>query len=218
MVDVIGDAGRLDNVLTGLEQLDGVTVEGTRAYRDIGGERHLLYSKAGSDCVYGLVWVSTALDPTDALPALRDSIERVLPLPSPNMSPAPDVGSYVNLGLWVAVEDPGVTTDRATLGPVWAEGSGTLVSIEVDPGDGSEPFVCDGVGVPIVDVNIKEEGPCGHTYLQSSPNDDPYRLSITSVYEVTYRLSNGVTGSLGEVRRSESWDYDVDELQTLGTG
>lgn len=184
-----------------------------------GSGRMTLYFRSGPDCAtVGPVWVSDALTPESLIPGLRIEITRVLPLPVPDMSPAIDVGSYVNLGLWIAIQDPGPQGIRITDGPVWAEASGVLTGFTFDPGDGSDAFECDLTGTPYVDGSQTfDEGPCGYTYTQRSPADQPFLITITANYDVTYRLSNGATGSLGTVDRADGFAYDVDEIQTIGS-
>lgn len=192
------------------------------AYREDpdGGGRMTLYFRSGPDCATtGLVWVSDSLTPESLIPALRVEITRILPLPVPNMSPAPDVGSYVNLGLWIAIEDPGPQGIRISDGPVWAEADGTLTGFTFDPGDDGEPFDCELTGVPYEEGSQTfDEGPCGHTYTQTSPDGAPFPMTITANYTVDYVLSNGVSDSLGVIPRDDAFPYEVDEIQTIGTG
>ncbi len=183
------------------------------------GDRMTLYYRSGDDCSrQGLVWVADSLTPESLIPGLRIEITEILPLPVPNMSPDPSVGSYVNLGLWLAIEDPGPQTIRLSDGPVWAEGTGTLTGFTFDPGDGSEPFDCELTGVPYeAGSQTFDEGPCGYTYTQTS-DGGTFPMTITSNYDVTYILSNGTADGLGNIPRQELFPYDVDEIQTVGTG
>ncbi|MEL6890013.1 MAG: hypothetical protein AAFP84_00335 [Actinomycetota bacterium] len=165
-------------------------------------------------------WIPTSVDPVVVIDnAIAQAIERI-PRPTPEINPAPDVGSYVNLGLWLATTDPGPIDVTASVGGVSATATITLVSTTFDLGDGTT-ITCDGNGTPIPDdaVESADQSPtCGHTYRQSSPNDDPYRLAITATSEVTWSASTGATGNAGTYATSTVVDYDVDELQTLGTG
>ena len=177
-----------------------------------------LYLRSGSDCADGFVWVSDSLTPASLIPGLLIEITRVLPLPVPNISPAPAVGSYVNLGLWIAIEDPGFQGIRITDGPVWAQAQGTLTGFTFDPGDGSEPFDCELTGVPYVEGSqTLDEGPCGYTYTQTSADGAPFPLTITANYDVTYALSDGTSGGFGIIPRADDFPYDVDEIQTVGS-
>jgi hypothetical protein len=184
------------------------------------GEELILYSVGGgSNCTNRLVWVPTSLTPRSLIPGLRDKIERALPTPTPDMSPPPELGTYMNLGIWLAVTDPGAITERAAAGPVWAEGRGTLTGFEVDFGNGATVY-CDAIGVPLRDVAPAlatfEHGPCGYTYGWPDKRGE-YDVTITSMYHVTYRLSNGETGVLGNVDRTTAFPYEVAELVTVGT-
>ena len=41
-------------------------------------------------------------------------------------------------------------------------------------------------------------------------------MTMTAVFDVGWRTSDGRSGSLAQLRRSWSVDYDVDEIQTVG--
>ena len=170
------------------------------------------------DLVAQFVW-QTPVDPVDLIPGASDRARARLPLPVPDMSPAPEVGSVANLGVWFAIEDPGVTSARATLGSAWAQVTGTFASVTIDPGDGSPPIPCQGFGTPYPEgSNDPDEGPCGHTYLERTPDDEPHQLTYTITYDITWSTSDGRSGSLGTFDRPAVFDYDIDEIQTVGTG
>jgi hypothetical protein len=137
-----------------------------------------------------------------------------VPVPSLDLSPAPEAGGIVNLGLWLALTGQDPVTVRAEAGSLWAEATVTLASTTWDMGNG-DVVTCDGPGVPIVDADTMEQGPCGYTYRRSSPDDQPFELSVTATWAVTYRSSGG-SGSSGTVDRTASVTYDVDEIQTVG--
>ncbi|MEM8620191.1 MAG: hypothetical protein AAGF73_10750 [Actinomycetota bacterium] len=168
-----------------------------------------------------LVYVEP-VDPLDLLPDAERAAREQLTVPSPNINPDPALGGFVNLGLWFAVDepDPNPVVARAELSGAWAEVSGALVGIEVDPGSGDPLVVCDGLGVPIeaLDPSLEtaEQGPCGYTYTSSSPDDAPFQMTVTNVYELSWLTSDGRSGDLGEDRLSVTFDYDVDEIQTVG--
>ena len=160
------------------------------------------------------------IDPIDLVPGAADRVRDYLPSPSPNINPDPATGGFVNLGIWYAINDPDETQVRASLPGVWAEATGTLTGISIDPGTGDPPIDCPGLGVPIetVDPTLEtvEQGPCGYTYRASSPDDAPYQMTITNIYEVTWRTSDGRSGTLGESRRPLTIPFDIDEIQTIG--
>ncbi len=163
-------------------------------------------------------WV-TQVDAIDLVPSAAARVAALLPAPSPDVNPSAEAGGIVNLGLWLAIEDPGVITARAALGGVWAQVDARVSGLRVDLGNG-DVVECDGVGVPIGETGPEweslEQGPCGYTYRVSSPDEDPYVMSMTAVFEVSWRTSDGRLGSLDELSRSWSFDYDVDEIQTVG--
>lgn len=137
------------------------------------------------DLVAAFVWQGP-VDPVDLVPGAADRARARLPRPVPNMSPAPEIGSVVNLGLWFAVDDPGVTTARASLGTAWVEVQGSFASVNINPGDGSPPVTCEGFGTPYPDGNDDpDEGPCGHTYLQRTPDDQPHQMTYTITYDLS---------------------------------
>ena len=88
-----------------------------------------------------------------------------------------------------------------------------------DPGDGSDHVTCEGFGTPYpAGAEDPGEGPCGHTYLQRTPDDQPHQMTYTITYALTWSTSDGRSGSLGTFDRSVTFDYDIDEIQTVGTG
>lgn len=168
----------------------------------------------GTDPFY---WAPAAIDPVDLLPdALADARKR-LPAPTPAINPDPAAGGIVNLGMWLAVDDPGITTARAALAGVWAEVTAAASGTIVDFGNG-DTITCEGLGTPIPERALDEldQGPCGYTYRQSSPDDDPYRLTITTTYAISWTTSAGSSGTLTPIGNSTTIDYDVDEIQTIG--
>ena len=170
------------------------------------------------DLIAQFVW-QAPVDPIDLVPGASARARAQLPLPAPDMSPAPEIGSVVNLGLWFSIADPGVTTARATLGDAWAQAQGRFDHVSIDPGDGSPPITCEGFGTPYPEGSDDPgEGPCGHTYLQRTPDDAPHQMTYTITYALTWSTSDGRSGSLGTYDRSITFDYDIDEIQTVGTG
>ena len=162
-------------------------------------------------------WAPAAIDPVDLVPDALDRVSSQLAAPTPAINPDATAGGIVNLGMWLAVDDPGTTTARAALAGVWAQVTANVSSIEFDLGNG-DTIECDGLGTPIPDwaLEAPEQGPCGYTYRQSSPDDQPYQLAITTVYDINWTTSNGTSGSLADIRRTVTVDYDVDEIQTVG--
>lgn len=164
----------------------------------------------------GLGWRRVvAPDPRVLGESLVEEVTERVPLPVPALSP---VGpGFVNLGMWLAVEDPGVVSVTARAGGVWATTSAVLVSTSFSMGDGAE-VVCAGVGDPIPSSmlgSVEASPVCGHTYR--SVNDRvPFEVVIRSVWQVSWAGSGGVGGDLGTLERSASLEYEVSEIQTVG--
>jgi hypothetical protein len=162
-------------------------------------------------------WAPATIDPIDLIPDALANARTQLHTPTPDINPDATAGGIVNLGMWLAIDDPGTTIARATLANVWAQVTANATSISIDLGNG-DVVDCDGLGTPIPDsaLDSADQGPCGYTYRTSSPDDDPYQLTITTNYTIGYTTSNGTTGTLSPITRSTTINYDVDEIQTIG--
>jgi hypothetical protein len=157
-------------------------------------------------------WVRDDIRASDVIAAARDEATKRIPVPVPDVSPR-GLGT-VNLGMWLAVAPATAPPARAEAGPVWAEATPTLRSTTWTFGTG-DTIVCAGIGTPIVDPNVVDQGPCGYTYRRPSPAGQPYELTVTTSWDVTYRSSNG-SGTLPAISRSSSLLYPVREIQTIG--
>jgi hypothetical protein len=154
---------------------------------------------------------------------IADAFQRVtalLPTPTVDMNPDPSVGGIVNIGLWLAVDDPGQVSITASVGPVWATVTARYERTVWSMGNG-DSVECSGLGTPIVDVDTVEQGPCGYTYeWPSAPrftgtDDLAYHASVTGHWVITYATSSGRAGSLDPIDRTTDFDYQVREIQTL---
>jgi hypothetical protein len=168
------------------------------------------------------VWVPV-VDIDDLIDDASERVSTVLPFPEMNMNPDPAVGGIVNVGLWLAVTDPGPVSVTAAVGPVWATVTAVYERTTWDMGNG-DVVECDGLGVPIVDWNTAEQGPCGYTYRwpsapQFTGTDDlAYHASVTGHWVVTFSTSTGRSGSLDPIERTTDFNYQVREIQTVGVG
>ncbi len=162
----------------------------------------------------GFTWVDITITVQDAIDDAVDRARRAVPTPQLDISPPPEAGGVVNLGMWLALQEQVPVTVRAEAGPHWAEATVTLASTSWDMGNG-DVVECEGAGVPIVDLDDPGEGPCGYTYRASSPDNDPFGLTVTATWTVTYRSSER-SGNAGTIDRTATVAYDVDEIQTLG--
>ena len=192
----------------------GATPDGgvVRSFPD--GRTEQVFARECPDGVGGFTWVDTSITIGDVIDDAVGRARRAVPAPALDVSPSPEAGGIVNLGLWLALAGQDPVTVRAEAGSLWAEATVSLQSTTWDLGNG-DVVTCDGPGTPIVDTDTVDPGPCGYTYRQSSPEDDPYVLSVTATWQIDYRSSGG-SGSAGSVDRTLSIDYDVDEIQTIG--
>jgi hypothetical protein len=198
----------------------GVPDPGGQVSRDrVGGgvERGWVRVCGGGEGSNPFYWASADLDPSDLIPDALAGARAQLGVPVPDISPAVLVGGVVNLGMWLAVVDPGVVSVRASLADVWAQVDASVAGVSFGFGNG-DSVVCGGLGTPIPGWALGEadQGPCGYTYRVSSPDDEPYELSITVEYAVSYSTSSGAGGVLASIGRSVTVGYDVDEIQTIG--
>ena len=172
----------------------------------------------GREPVY--VWVPDGVDVEDLVASAREEVSDQLPVPVLEMSPDPSVGGTVNIGLWLALEDPGDVSVTASVGPVWATVTARFVQTSWSMGNG-DVVECDGLGTPILDAATVEQGPCGYTYRwpsapQFTGSDAlAYRVSVTGHWVVSYATSTGAGGSLPGLDRSTEFDYSVRELQSV---
>jgi hypothetical protein len=186
---------------------------GTIGRRFPDGREEMVFNRVCPDGS-GFTWVDVTVTVQDAIDDAVDRARRAVPAPTLDISPPPDVGGIVNLGLWLALAGQDPVTVRAEAGPHWAEATVTLTSTTWSMGNG-DVVNCDGTGVPIADPDDPGEGPCGYTYRRSSPDDAPYELGVTATWTVDY-VSSGGSGNAGTVDRTLSAAYDVDEIQTVG--
>lgn len=188
--------------------------------RRVDGVLQHLYRVVCDDGTTSMRWVPAEVTAADLIPGVVDQASALLPLPELDVSPDPGVGGIVNVGLWLAVEPQVMPSVSAAAGPnAWISVAPRLVETRYDFGNG-DVRVCDGTGVPIEevhpDLDVQEESPtCGYTYRRSSPDGEPYRLTVTTVWELPYSSSAG-GGVLPALERSATVDYDVDEVQTVG--
>ena len=186
---------------------------GQTAVRTIGGRIHVLYI-VGCSNTTTLRYVPTGISAGDLIPGVLDIARGRVQPPIPAINPPAEAGGIVNLGLWLAVEPATLAPISAEAGPAWITVRPEHTTTTFNFGNG-DTVTCDGVGTPITDLDTVEAGPCGYTYLQSSPDEQPYQLTVTASWALPYTSSDG-PGTLPPLTRALTIDYDVDEIQTIG--
>ena len=140
-----------------------------------------------------------------------------MPVPSLNISPSPDVGVPAQLGIWLAVDDPGQVNAFAEVGPVWASVTARFTGMKWEMGNG-DVVECSGLGTPYPEGSgTYEQGPCGYTYTR--PGDGGSRhVRAVGQWQVQLVTSDGVDQALDPIERSFEFDYDVYEIVTVVEG
>ena len=200
------------------------------------GEPHYLYDVRCPGFSGVLRAVPTDVTAADLIPGVEDVAHGRIEPPIPNVSPALDVTGYVNLGMWLAIEPTTVAPISAEAGPnAWITVRPQHESITFNFGNGNsgngnsgngnsgngnsgngDSVTCPGTGTPIVDLDTLDQGPCGYTYRRSSPDDDPYVVTVGTTWTLPYTSSSG-PGTLAPFTRTISIEHNVDEIQTVGT-
>jgi hypothetical protein len=159
-------------------------------------------------------WVVQPPDPAILLPGALARATAPIAAPDPAINP-PDA-TAINLGMWLAVAEAGPIVIRVSLGPVWAEATAAPARSAFDLGVG-DPIVCAGNGTPIPESAREStgQGPCGYTFRDVDDIGDT-QFVITSTWAVTWRLSDGTTGTRPDVDVSTTIPYEVYEIQTVG--
>ena len=115
-----------------------------------------------------------SIDPQVVIDAAFSSAQAQIPRPAVDISPSPAAGGIVNIGMWLAVDDPGQVNAFASVGPVWASVTARFTGVTWDMGNG-DVITCDGLGTPYVPgSDTVEQGPCGYTYARASIESAPY--------------------------------------------
>jgi hypothetical protein len=163
-------------------------------------------------------------NPTVLWDELTERVTRRVPLPAPNlgfeMAADGSVRVAVQVGLWVAVDNPDDVVARAEPAPgVWAETRATLESIEFLSGTGGTSGPCVGGGTPLPpdEQGTVEQGPCGYTYTTVDELGRRVAL-IRAIWTVTSSASTGATERRPDIVLETAIPVDVYEIQTVGTG
>ena len=133
------------------------------------------------------------------------------------ISPGPDVGVPAQLGIWLAVNDPGQVNAFAEVGPVWASVTARFSGMTWNMGNG-DVVECAGLGTPYPEGSgTYEQGPCGYTYTKLG-DAGVHRVSAVGHWDVQLITSDGVNQSLDPIDRTFEFDYEVYEIVTVVEG
>lgn len=121
--------------------------------------------------------------------------------------------------LWVQNQTPlswGPYVESATLGGVTVTATARVANVVYSMGDG-QTVLCANPGTPWVKGFGNTDSPtCGYRYSQMSPSDgaQPYTVTATSNWEVSWTSSVGATGVIGTTTQSQM-QIRVGELQAV---
>jgi hypothetical protein len=163
--------------------------------------------------------------------ALAQRAVNQLQLPSPSVGLDPRGRALVNLPewFWIPPAQWRPLTQRTRAGAVWALVTARPVSTSWDPGDGSQPFSCDGPGTPY-DASrsaAQQTSDCSYSYQRSSaaqpqsgpdPNDRFFTVTVTTTWSVSWVGAGGTGGALPAMTRSTSFDLAVAQRESVVTG
>jgi hypothetical protein len=163
-------------------------------------------------------------------------LQRNLPAPDVHTTPSDGKASIANIPVFVWLEpDQWHPLQFSESDP---DGSGLAVTatatpatMAFTPGDGSPTQPCAGPGLPYTEGDPAAEAAdpahCAHTYTLVTRNVDhsgvpgrpdgwPAQIAVT--WTVSWRATDGATGTLNPVTKSTGFTRPVTEVQTLVTG
>lgn len=162
-------------------------------------------------------------DPTVYWDELTERVTRRVPLPAPDLGletqPDGSIEVAVNLGLWIAVDNPDDVVARAEPAPgVWAETRATLDHIEFLSGTGGTSGPCAAAGTPLPEASsdVIEEGPCGYTYTSVDELGE-HTAILRATWIVTNTASTGASERRPDIVLETPIPIEVYEIQTVGT-
>jgi hypothetical protein len=173
------------------------------------------------------IWLATP--PTGPDPrtlALRAEKSLRLPLPSGDRSPSPSQlfdgypFTYVNLWTWFWTSGATWRTRSATAaaGGVSATVTVTPTALTFDPGDGAATVSCAGPGRSWSTADGDElptNGGCGYQYRTAT--SDPVTSTQSIRWAVTWRASDGETGTLPDLTTSRPGQLMVLQVESVVT-
>ncbi|MTV25288.1 hypothetical protein FTX61_07680 [Nitriliruptoraceae bacterium ZYF776] len=109
-------------------------------------------------------------------------------------SPPADPGAVTGLPIYLAVDGDQLDTATATVTAGDWSVTGTIepAGLHIDPGDGTDPFVCDGFGTVWQHGDRPGDGDCTHTYT-----DLPDGGTVEVTVHLTYRATATIAGPEG---------------------
>ncbi len=200
-------------ITTAIVRTDGTVIPVSTV---IDGQLFHLFVKLCSDGYTHMYWIP-ALSASQLAQAVGDLATRQLPALRLELAPPVAIGGFVNFATWLAADDPGPISVTAAIPGLSATVTARVRSSIWDTGDGAT-VRCNGVGVART-TGAAGSPPCGHAYDVSSAHQTggAFGVTLTVVWAVTWRASNGESGTLADVTTTQSFSYRVREIQSIGT-
>lgn len=154
-------------------------------------------------------------------------IEATLPAPRVVTSPPAGLAAIVEQPTFVAVENWTEVneTDCDDVSGVVCVSLVATPRLVFDPGDGSDPILCQGAGTvydpagPLPSVQAEAPGACAHTYLRrTGVNGRPasWPGTVTVTWEVSWSSTTPVaSGTFPDFSLSADLEREVDEVQGI---
>ncbi len=170
------------------------------------------------DLVY---WETSAPVPVETL---RDNARARINPPSPSVASNPPFNQpgrfgVVNFPTWLWINDAWepIGPESETSGFVTVEVSATPRNVTWVTGDGSEPVVCGGPGVPWSPGMPEEASDCTHTFTSSSADlpGQQYALSATVEWYFEWWINGIYQGEFESFDATSPFTYQVGEIQSV---
>lgn len=159
---------------------------------------------------------------TPAARTLAEQAFRFLPLPAPHVGRNPAERALVRVPLWLWAEPDSWGTRTVRVGV-----TGLAVVVTAQPVTltwrfgSNRPLVCDGPGRRY-DTGRPAKGQttnCSYTFARTSAGErgGTFTAAASTTWRITWRASNGTTGSLPPLLRTTWFSLPVGQVQTLIT-
>lgn len=160
-----------------------------------------------------------AIDP--GVLAREALLQLPIPMPEAHVGPPPSINEWnmvaVGYPLWLWTDDTDTHTTTVTEQGITLTLTASRRTTRFDLGDGTRIFC--GTTTPWHHgVEPGTPSPtCGHAYQQPSPPGDPYAVTATTVWDITW-TALGQSGTLDLERTGPTTPLEVGELHALRTG
>lgn len=195
--------------------------------RLVGGIRQLGYERlCPGESIWRFFWVGPGNPPSLAWVA-RDELLRLVPKPTPAGAPAFDRG-LVGLDTWIWTTTPWAPVSATAWVPTgidgrlaWSTATASPTTLTFDPGDGTEPVVCDGPGARWTEALGDEAvSDCMVRFSHSSAvaaNGRTFTATVRIDWLTAWVGSSGAGGTLAPITTSATVDVTVGEIQAVVT-